>query len=142
MRKLESKGLDAEELFEEELEALTVEGKDDEEKEEKKKKLSPMFKAIDSEGETIIFSVKELIEFIKQRGKRGLGIQRYKGLGEMNPIQLWETTMDPERRTMLQVGMEDAAKADEVFNVLMGDEVEPRRQFIEKHALEVKNLDV
>ncbi|MEI7542002.1 MAG: DNA topoisomerase (ATP-hydrolyzing) subunit B [bacterium] len=142
MKNLESKGLDADELFEEELEALTVEGKDDEEKEEKKKKLSPMFKAIDSEGETIIFSVKELIEFIKQRGKRGLGIQRYKGLGEMNPIQLWETTMDPERRTMLQVGMEDAAKADEVFNVLMGDEVEPRRQFIEKHALEVKNLDV
>lgn len=142
MKNLENKGLDAAELFEEELEALTVEGKDDEEKEEKKKKLSPMFKAIDSEGETIIFSVKELIEFIKQRGKRGLGIQRYKGLGEMNPIQLWETTMDPERRTMLQVGMEDAAKADEVFNVLMGDEVEPRRQFIEKHALEVKNLDI
>lgn len=142
MRKLEDKGLDAEELFEEELEALTVEGKDDEEKEEKKKNLSPMFKAIDSEGETLIFSAKELIEFIKARGKRGLGIQRYKGLGEMNPIQLWETTMDPEKRTMLQVGMEDAAKADEVFNILMGDEVEPRRQFIETHALEVKNLDI
>jgi DNA gyrase subunit B len=142
MRKLESKGLDADELFEEEAEALTVEGKDDDEKEEKKKNLSPMFKAVDSEGETLIFSAKELIEFIKARGKRGIGIQRYKGLGEMNPSQLWETTMDPERRTMLQVGMEDEAKADEVFNVLMGDEVEPRRQFIETHALEVKNLDI
>ena len=142
MRKLESKGLDADELFEEEVEALNAESKDDDDSEEKKKKLSPMFKAIDSEGDTLIFSAKELIEFIKARGKRGIGIQRYKGLGEMNPQQLWETTMDPDKRTMLQVGMEDAAKADEVFNVLMGDEVEPRRQFIETHALEVKNLDI
>ena len=142
MRRLESKGLDADEIFEEEVEALTMEGKDDDEREEKKKNMNPMFKAIDSEGDTLIFSAKELIEFIKARGKRGMTIQRYKGLGEMNPSQLWETTMDPEKRTMLQVGMEDAAKADEIFNILMGDEVEPRRQFIETHALEVKNLDI
>jgi DNA gyrase subunit B len=140
MKKLESKGLDADELLEEELEVLNDSGKDD--KEEKKKDLTPMFKAVDDAGETLIFSARELVDFIKARGKRGLGIQRYKGLGEMNPIQLWETTMDPEKRSMLQVTMEDQAKADEVFDVLMGDEVEPRRKFIEDHALEVKNLDI
>ena len=101
-----------------------------------------MFKAVDDEGETLIFSARELVDFIKARGKRGMGIQRYKGLGEMNPIQLWETTMDPEKRSMLQVTMQDELKADDVFDVLMGDEVEPRRRFIEEHALEVKNLDI
>jgi DNA gyrase subunit B len=143
MRKLESKGLDANELFEEELEYINEEGKrEDEDEKEMKKKLTPMFKAVDSEGETLIFSAKELIEFIKARGKRGLFMQRYKGLGEMNPEQLWETTMDPEKRTMLKVEMQDAIKADEIFSILMGDEVEPRREFIETHALEVKNLDI
>jgi DNA gyrase subunit B len=84
----------------------------------------------------------QLVRAILELGKRGLMIQRYKGLGEMNPGQLWETTMDPERRTLLKVKLEDTAAAEEIFPILMGDQVEPRRDFIQKHALEVRNLDI
>jgi DNA gyrase/topoisomerase IV subunit B len=84
----------------------------------------------------------QLVRAILELGKRGLMIQRYKGLGEMNPGQLWETTMDPERRTLLKVKLEDTAAAEEIFPILMGDQVEPRRDFIQKHALEVRHLDI
>jgi DNA gyrase subunit B len=89
-----------------------------------------------------ISSREDLLERVLAMAKKDLTLQRYKGLGEMNPEQLWETTMDPEKRTLLQVRIEDAIETDEIFTVLMGDQVEPRRKFIEDNALDVKNLDV
>ncbi|MBI2922734.1 MAG: DNA topoisomerase (ATP-hydrolyzing) subunit B [Planctomycetes bacterium] len=99
------------------------------------------FLAADAE-DTPVASLRELIRSLRKMGQKGLDVQRYKGLGEMNPDQLWETTMDPVTRTLLKVRLEDEVKADEMFTILMGEEVEPRRLFIEKHALEVKVLDV
>jgi DNA gyrase subunit B len=96
----------------------------------------------DSTKEQNINSSFELAVFLSEYGRKGITMQRYKGLGEMNPQQLWDTTMNPETRTMLKVALEDAIKADEIFTILMGDKVEPRREFIEKHAKDVRNLDV
>jgi len=89
-----------------------------------------------------IENMQQLLAELMDRGKKGLTIQRYKGLGEMNPGQLWSTTMDPEKRTLLKVCIEDVVEADDIFTLLMGDKVEPRREFIQNNALEVKELDI
>ncbi len=101
-----------------------------------------IFRIVQGAEEYDVNSFKELLEKVKDMGKKGISIQRYKGLGEMNPDQLWETTMDPRKRTLLQVKLEDVVEADRIFTTLMGDKVEPRRVFIQSNAPEVKNLDI
>jgi len=106
----------------------------------------PLFELIEGEGDNAkvkpLFSIPEILTGVKEAGKRGLQIKRFKGLGEMNPKELFETTMSPGRRKLLRIDLTDAVEAEEMFTKLMGDEVEPRRQFIEDNALNVRNLDV
>jgi DNA gyrase subunit B len=98
---------------------------------------------LDRDGETHpLLDLRALVSTVRKIGEKGMKITRFKGLGEMDAEQLWETTMDPTRRTLFQVRLDDAIAANDLFATLMGDDVEPRREFIEKHALEVKNLDV
>jgi DNA gyrase subunit B len=100
------------------------------------------YKVQTKEGPKEIGTLRELLELILSTAKKGLTIQRYKGLGEMNPQQLWETTMDTDRRTLLQVAVQDSVQSDEIFTILMGDQVEPRKEFITAHALEARNIDI
>ncbi|MGC9065011.1 MAG: DNA topoisomerase (ATP-hydrolyzing) subunit B [Candidatus Ratteibacteria bacterium] len=97
---------------------------------------------ISFDGESREISFEQLFDIVKEYGKKGITVQRYKGLGEMNPEQLWETTMNPATRRLLKVSLDDAAKAEEIFTILMGEQVEPRKQFIQNFALEAKNIDI
>ncbi len=102
----------------------------------------PLYKIVKGKQVVYAYSERERLEKIKELGESGISIQRYKGLGEMNPTQLWETTMDPENRLTVQVTVDDAFEADQLFTILMGENVEPRREFIETHAKDVVNLDI
>ena len=98
---------------------------------------------LNRDGETYpLLDLRALVSTVRKIGEKGIRITRFKGLGEMDAEQLWETTMDPTRRALFQVRLDDVAAANGLFATLMGDDVEPRREFIERHALEVKNLDV
>ncbi len=102
----------------------------------------PLYQIKKGKSQWYVYSDAELAAKLDEVGREGIAIQRYKGLGEMNPEQLWETTMNPENRTILQVSLEDSIEADKIFTVLMGDKVEPRRKFIEDNAKYVRNLDL
>jgi len=102
----------------------------------------PLYRVKKGKYDRYIFNDDELEEVLGETGREGVNIQLYKGLGEMNPQQLWDTTMDPETRIIKQVNLEDAIEADEIFTTLMGEKVEPRRNFIREHAKQVRFLDV
>ncbi len=144
-KKLEKFDLSAEDFLKPEYKE-TYELRDEKKKTSKKDKdtvdLKPLFAVESDKDRNEFYSLKSVLHFIREKATKGIHIQRYKGLGEMNPTQLWETTMDPARRTILKVTLEDVVEADKTFNILMGDEVAPRREFIEKYAHEVKNLDI
>jgi len=136
INELEKEGIDILNAYKA-LEAFSTNGNG------KEKEAPPvLFEVEDKGGVKSLCYLTELIDFVRDSGRKGVDISRYKGLGEMNPDQLWGTTMNPESRTILQVNMDDAVEAENIFTILMGDAVEPRREFIQRHAPEVKFLDV
>jgi len=135
--KIEKMGLDIATYSPEGVLAKDISGK-----KEEGKKPKALYRTSDEKEQKDLFSLKEVLAYIKEAVTKGMHIQRYKGLGEMNPRQLWDTTMDPEKRTILKVTLGDTVAADKMFTVLMGDAVEPRREFIENYAHQVKNLDI
>ena len=140
INRVEKLGLDIATYAQPAQSLLEQAGKKAKDKEAKKPK--PPYRISNEKEEKELFSLQGALSYIKEAASKGMHIQRYKGLGEMNPQQLWETTMDPEKRTILRVALEDAVEADKMFTVLMGDQVEPRREFIEEYAHQVKNLDI
>jgi len=138
-KNFEKLGLSLEEYFKEDV-PKEYEGKA--KSKHDAKTLKPLFLIEDEKDKHEFFCLKDVMSFVREQAQKGMHIQRYKGLGEMNPSQLWETTMDPARRTILKVSLEDAVEVDKTFSMLMGDEVEPRREFIEANAHEVKDLDI
>ncbi|MFH0739051.1 MAG: DNA topoisomerase (ATP-hydrolyzing) subunit B [Candidatus Omnitrophota bacterium] len=134
--KIEKMGLDINTYAASEAPVKEAAGKD------LSKKTKPAYRILNDKEQKDLYALKEVLDYIKEMATKGMHIQRYKGLGEMNPQQLWDTTMDPAKRTILQVILEDAVETDKMFTVLMGDQVEPRREFIEAYAHQVKNLDV
>jgi len=136
--KIEKMGLDIATYSPEPLVEKAAAGKE----KEAVKKIKALYRIVNEKDQKDLTSLRDVLGYIKEAASKGMHIQRYKGLGEMNPQQLWETTMDPEKRTMLKVTLEDAVETDKMFTVLMGDAVEPRRQFIEDYAHQVKNLDI
>jgi DNA gyrase subunit B len=132
IKRMDSRSVDIAELFP--AEKIEHDGKE--------REVKPLYVIQHGSSEYFLESMYEFVEKVKDFGKEGLAIQRYKGLGEMNPEQLWETTMDPEKRTLVQVKLEDSVAADKTFDILMGDQVEPRRNFIQTYAKQVRNLDI
>jgi len=132
IKRMDSRSIEVAELFP--AEKIEHDGKE--------REVKPLYVIQHGSSEYFIESMYEFVEKVKDFGKEGLAIQRYKGLGEMNPEQLWETTMDPEKRTLVQVKLEDSVAADKTFDILMGDQVEPRRNFIQTYAKQVRNLDI